>query len=523
MKYSCGCWETKTCVRGGQVQASRRPDASARSASLSDSGSSKVWPSPVRPSRGPAPRPAARRRAGHGDGRCGLGKVDGGHVAPPRDAVSCSHSSSSATCHSGLPRSGVSCPFGSASSASTASGGRAPAAWPRTAEGVADHVQVRALQVLERRHREVALGPVDHLVQVHPVGGLLEHALAVVGGLQVRRTGRGQSTSSWSRKGTRPSRPQAIVMLSTRFTGSSTSITVVSSAAPGRWRFRLRVREVSADVPPRRRRSRRATAAAAARRRRGRHVGARGSWRAPPRRRRRRPAPSAGTSAIRGEDLVGTLAGLDHLDVLADLLGQQVERRRVMADHRLAHRSDRARPAPAASVRCRSGSGGGRCRNAGEQVGVPELVAALATEGLETDREGLQAVLAGLGEQADDQAGVPGRPDSRAPTGTSATSRALPPRSAARRSSRPPSPRSAPTRALLAPGRGAPGGQVRSVVVPSASIRISVPGESLRTRAGWCAGPAPRSGRSGRGAVLRVDAGVERHRRDQRRQRGGEA
>src|SRR3954452_1257249 len=50
------------------------------------------------------------------------------------------------------------------------------------------------------------------------------------------------STSSWSRNGTRASRPQAIVMLSTRFTGSSTSMTVVSLrsaastavSAPGR-------------------------------------------------------------------------------------------------------------------------------------------------------------------------------------------------------------------------------------------------------------------------------------------------
>src|SRR5215217_3640222 len=50
------------------------------------------------------------------------------------------------------------------------------------------------------------------------------------------------STSSWSRKGTRASSPQAIVMLSTRFTGSSTSMIVVSLrsaastavSAPGR-------------------------------------------------------------------------------------------------------------------------------------------------------------------------------------------------------------------------------------------------------------------------------------------------
>ncbi len=54
------------------------------------------------------------------------------------------------------------------------------------------------------------------------------------------------STSSWSRNGTRASSPNPIVMLSTRFTGSSTSMTWVSSrsaasigvSAPGRAKCR---------------------------------------------------------------------------------------------------------------------------------------------------------------------------------------------------------------------------------------------------------------------------------------------
>ena len=42
----------------------------------------------------------------------------------------------------------------------------------------------------------------------------------------------------------------------------------------------------------------------------------------------------------------------------------------------------------------------------GDEVGVDEFVALHATDGLEADGEGRQAVLARLGEQADDQAGV---------------------------------------------------------------------------------------------------------------------
>ncbi len=68
---------------------------------------------------------------------------------------------------------------------------------------------------------------------------------------------------------------------------------------------------------------------------------------------------------VAGEDLVGALPRLHHLDVLADLLGQQVERHAVVAHHRLAHRPDGATRATAACGRCRCGSGGGRCRSGG--------------------------------------------------------------------------------------------------------------------------------------------------------------
>ena len=45
-------------------------------------------------------------------------------------------------------------------------------------------------------------------------------------------------------------------------------------------------------------------------------------------------------------------------------------------------------------------------KSLGDQVGVLELVALLAADGFEADAERLQPVLAGLGEQRDDEAGV---------------------------------------------------------------------------------------------------------------------
>src|SRR6476619_6155063 len=51
---------------------------------------------------------------------------NGAHAAGPEIPCFCSHSSSSAICHSSLPRNGVSLPLGSASNASTASGRNRP-------------------------------------------------------------------------------------------------------------------------------------------------------------------------------------------------------------------------------------------------------------------------------------------------------------------------------------------------------------------------------------------------------------
>src|SRR5918993_5811792 len=56
----------------------------------------------------------------------------------------------------------------------------------RIAERLLHPVQVRPLELPDGRHREVALGPVDHLVRHHPAAGPLEYALAAVGQLQLR-------------------------------------------------------------------------------------------------------------------------------------------------------------------------------------------------------------------------------------------------------------------------------------------------------------------------------------------------
>src|SRR5215213_7600957 len=113
------------------------------------------------------------------------------------------------------------------------------------------------------------------------------------------------STSSWSRNGVRASSPWAIVMLSTRLTGSSTSITSASRRSPRSIALaagaRVRVEPVLAGLEQRR------------------------------------------VPVVAPEDLVGALSGLHHLAVPGHLLREQEEGDRVMGDHRLAHGRDRAR------------------------------------------------------------------------------------------------------------------------------------------------------------------------------------
>ena len=78
-----------------------------------------------------------------------------------------------------------------------------------------------------------------------------------------------------------------------------------------------------------------------------------------------------------------------------------------MADHRLAHRPRRRGRAPGSiSLRRDQHAGVVGAEALGDQVGVPELVALVAADRLEADAERLEALLALLGEQPDDQAGV---------------------------------------------------------------------------------------------------------------------
>ena len=92
--------------------------------------------------------------------------------------------------------------------------------------------------------------------------------------------------------------------------------------------------------------------------------------------------------------------------MLRDFLAEQIEGDTVVADHRFAHRADRAvqsgqhpiGPDPDLVVI--------GLEALGHDVGVLELVAFDVAGRLEADRERRQPVLPGLGEQADDQAGV---------------------------------------------------------------------------------------------------------------------
>ena len=109
---------------------------------------------------------------------------------------------------------------------------------------------------------------------------------------------------------------------------------------------------------------------------------------------------------VPGEDLVRALARLHHLDVAADLFGEEVEGHDIVAHHGFAHRRDR------------TGQGTehpfGRDPEAvvvgveprGHQVRPAELVALLVAGALEADAERGEASLALLGQQGDDEAGV---------------------------------------------------------------------------------------------------------------------
>ena len=113
-----------------------------------------------------------------------------------------------------------------------------------------------------------------------------------------------------------------------------------------------------------------------------------------------------GIPVVSRKDLVGALAGLHDLDVLGHLLGQQVERDAVVADHRLAHGADRAVEGGEHALGADADLMVVGVEPLGDEVGVLELVALDPADGLEADRERRQTVLTRLGEQPDDQAGI---------------------------------------------------------------------------------------------------------------------
>ena len=210
------------------------------------------------------------------------------------------------------------------------------------------------------------------------------------------------STSSWSRNGVRASSPWAIVMLSTRLTGSSTSMIRVSSrsarstgvAAPGALEplGGERARDVLAGGRGGQLAQLRVVAVEELRR-----VGVEPAAR----RLEHRRVP-----AVAAEHLVGALAGLHDLALARDRLREQPERDAVVRDHRLAHRGDRLRERLHELVRADAdlvvvGRELGRDRSEKR-----ELVALAAARVGEADRERRQPALALLGQQRHDQARV---------------------------------------------------------------------------------------------------------------------
>ena len=138
-------------------------------------------------------------------------------------------------------------------------------------------------------------------------------------------------------------------MLSTRLTGSSTSMTVVSSRS---------ARSTPVSAPARAKCSRDEAPGRVALRRGQRRLHERARARAVSRSKKaprysstapssvgRPPATHRRVPVVAGEHLVGALTGLHDLHVLRHLLGEQVEGDAVVADHRLAHGADRRRRA----------------------------------------------------------------------------------------------------------------------------------------------------------------------------------
>ena len=193
-------------------------------------------------------------------------------------------------------------------------------------------------------------------------------------------------------------------MLSTRLTGSSTSITVVSSrsarsipvAAPAWAKCSATKRSLGIA---RARRSPAPTSAVDAGGSRSKNA-ARYAATEPVDASRRPAHPSADTSGSRRTPRRRPDPDCTTLTCLRDFLAEQVEGDAVVADHRFAHRADRAVQRGQHSVGADADLVVVGVEALGDDVGVLELVALHAARRLEADGERRQAVLAGLGEQA---------------------------------------------------------------------------------------------------------------------------
>ena len=267
---------------------------------------------------------------------------------------------------------------------------------------VAHALEHRPLQVLERRHREVALGAVDHRVGDQLARRLLQHALAAVRELVARRDARGELDQRVVEEG--HARLQAeghghVVHALDR---------VVDQHHRGVQAQRLLHRVVRArGVEARRDEGRARIDAVPLRVHRGevfvvvavaeggevvRHrVGAAGELRVP---------------VVAAEDLVRALPALHHLAVARHGLGEQVEADAVVAHHGLVHRRHRLGQAGEQFLLGHEDALVHRAELARDDVGVFELVALLAAHIGEADVVGAQLLHPHLGHQTDDEAGI---------------------------------------------------------------------------------------------------------------------
>lgn len=123
---------------------------------------------------------------------------------------------------------------------------------------------------------------------------------------------------------------------------------------------------------------------------------------------------------ITAEHLVGALSTLYRPAFPGHFPGEQIEADAVVADHGLRHGGNRR--GKLTQQLCRGYVdlvvAGAELR--GHDIGVLELVALFTPDGFKADGKGVQALGAGLGHQAHQQAGVDA-PDSSTPTSTAAS------------------------------------------------------------------------------------------------------